>query len=416
MLVSERRYSRGQTGSLGIVPNLKAGVAADDVSTLATIPLDPSPYEWQSPNKATKVPEDVFPGEHAICVPDGFMSRDGQSGHVYIMVQEKDDIFDTNRTVRLTEHIENYWYTSECHWVDMNGDGRKDLLIARARTYFDEGRLIWLEQPDEFALDGDIAWKEHVIGEGPDGDISWDVLPQYPDEIIVWSTMPSERQLTLYRVSTVDGSLVGQRTIEEDIGLAWSAKMEDLNGDGTKQLLVSNWTRRPGANGVFAYTIPDDIMTGDFERFDIAMNFYIPWKYYFQMIGAPGIPEILRREGEEGRAHIILPGNGNESAYLLQPVGDASKFEYERHQILNGRGVIPSAATADVLGDGEQQVFIANSKKGYVEVFDTKPASWAQANQIEEEVIQDLVDQIEEVVKVDLVDQIEEVATEDLID
>ena len=102
------------------------------------------------------------------------------------------------------------------------------------------------------------------------------------------------------------------------------------------------------------------------------------------MIGAPGVPEILRRDGEEGRAHIILPGNGNESAYLLQPVGDASKFEYERHQILNGRGVIPSAATADVLGDGEQQVFIANSKKGYVEVFDTKPASWGQADQIEE--------------------------------
>jgi len=97
-------------------------------------------------------------------------------------------------------------------------------------------------------------------------------------------------------------------------------------------------------------------------------------------------------------------------------VGDASKFEYERHQILNGRGVVPSAATADVLGDGEQQVFIANSKKGYVEVFNTKPASWAQADQIEEVVIEDLVDQIEEVAVQDLVDQIEEIAIQDLVD
>ena len=151
--------------------------------------------------------------------------------------------------------------------------------------------------------------------------------------------------------------------------------MEDLNGDGTKQLLVSNWTRRPGKNGVFAYTIPEDIMTGEFERFDIAMDFDIPWKYYFKMIGAPGVPEVLRPNGEEDRAYIILPGNGNESAWLLEPTGDASKFEYERHQIINGHGVIPMAATADVLGDGHQQVFIANSKKGYVEVFKTKPAN-----------------------------------------
>lgn len=52
-----------------------------------------------------------------------------------------------------------------------------------------------------------------MIGEGPDGEISWDVLPQYPDEIVVWSTMPHERELALYRVSTKDGSLVGKRTI-----------------------------------------------------------------------------------------------------------------------------------------------------------------------------------------------------------
>jgi len=75
----------------------------------------------------------------------------------------------------------------------MNGDGRKDLLIARAGTYFNNGKLVWFEQPEEGALDGDTTWKEHVVGKGPDGDISWDVLPQYPDEIIVWSTMPSEK-------------------------------------------------------------------------------------------------------------------------------------------------------------------------------------------------------------------------------
>ena len=46
MLVSEREYLWGQSGTLGIVTSLKEGVANDDVSNLVTIPLDPSPYEW----------------------------------------------------------------------------------------------------------------------------------------------------------------------------------------------------------------------------------------------------------------------------------------------------------------------------------------------------------------------------------
>ena len=213
MLVSEREYRRGKTGSLGMIPNLSQGVADGDVSSLIPIPLDPTPYEWTSPNWATKVPDDVFPEDHVLCVPDGFMVRGGDSGHIYLMVQDKEDVHETNRTVRITDHVDNYWYTSKGHWVDMNGDGRKDLLIARARTYFDEGRLVWLEQPETGALDGETAWKEHMITEGPDGEISWDVLPQYPDEIVVWSTMPHERELALYRVSTKDGSLVGKRTI-----------------------------------------------------------------------------------------------------------------------------------------------------------------------------------------------------------
>ena len=46
MLISEREYSRGRTGSIGMVPNLKEGIANGDVGSLQAIPLDPSPYEW----------------------------------------------------------------------------------------------------------------------------------------------------------------------------------------------------------------------------------------------------------------------------------------------------------------------------------------------------------------------------------
>jgi len=78
----------------------------------------------------------------------------------------------------------------------------------------------------------------------------------------------------LYRVSTqaeTPGKLVGSRIIDDSTILsAYSAKLVDLNGDGQKQLLVNNWQRDTDENGVYAYTVPDDLMSGSFEKFDIA--------------------------------------------------------------------------------------------------------------------------------------------------
>lgn len=155
----------------------------------------------------------------------------------------------------------------------MNQDGRKDLLIARASAKREKngGELVWLEHPAEGALDGG-EWTEHVICKGPDVFTSVDVLPQYPDEIVVWASEFFDESLGVYRVSTKDGSLVESRKIDSpDIKLggselhrAYSVQFVDLNGDGKKQLLVNNWEKSSKINGLFAYTVPDDIMSGEY--------------------------------------------------------------------------------------------------------------------------------------------------------
>ena len=45
----------------------------------------------------------------------------------------------------------------------MNGNGRKDLLIARTNYKEGGGRLVWLENPGETALSDEKPWKEHMI-------------------------------------------------------------------------------------------------------------------------------------------------------------------------------------------------------------------------------------------------------------
>ena len=192
------------------------------------------------------------------------------------MLQDKSDMTKTTKTIKLARDIPSYWY-HKGHWIDMNGNGRKDLLIARTNYREGGGRLVWLENPGDKALSDEKPWKEHIICEGPDVETSVDYLPQYPNEIIVWAPMAKDKKLGFYRVSTITGKLVSSRILEDDNGRMKSAQMVDLNGDGKKQLLFNNYEYAAKDNGIWAYTIPDDLMNGEFKRYDITTGFASSW-------------------------------------------------------------------------------------------------------------------------------------------
>ena len=49
--------------------------------------------------------------------------------------------------------------------------------------------------------------------------------------------------------------------------------MVDLNGDGRKELVMNNHEKDSTTNGIWAYTVPSDIMTGDFQKYTITTGF-----------------------------------------------------------------------------------------------------------------------------------------------
>ncbi len=59
-----------------------------------------------------------------------------------------------------------WWYAAAPRFVDLNRDGRLDILTPRAMYDFDHGvgQLIWLENPAQ----PDDPWIEHNITAGPD--------------------------------------------------------------------------------------------------------------------------------------------------------------------------------------------------------------------------------------------------------
>ena len=253
----------------------------------------------------------------------------------------------------------------------MNGDGRLDYLTSRSNGKAGDGELVWLEHPEN-GIDEDKPWKLHHLTNGPSTWMRTNVLENYPNEIIVWTAEFWNERIALYRVSTVDGSFIDSRIIDDDnFGSAYSIQMVDLNGDGKKQILAHNWQRKEKDTRIYAYTVPDDIMTGEFEKFTLAKDFK-PVKNIVNSNRSPSFPYPVYPDGYEPnkRAHILVAGSGDYKAHLLIPTGDdPSKFEYEKKTIVDANGIVGALATADVDGDGWLEMYLANYNKGYVEAF-----------------------------------------------
>ena len=75
---------------------------------------------------------------------------------------------------KISTDADGYFY-HQAQWLDVNGDGRMDVMAARARKPSEgnaTGELVWLEQP---ATSGaGASWTTHIITDasGPDNAFS----------------------------------------------------------------------------------------------------------------------------------------------------------------------------------------------------------------------------------------------------
>ena len=97
-------------------------------------------------------------------------------------------------------------------------------------------------------------------------------LDAYPDEILLWVG----GVLTIYRISTKDGSLIYSQRFHEPAHESWekrnpqSVQITDLNADGKPEVLINSLENPNLWNTIYAYTIPetpDAIQNGLFEDF-----------------------------------------------------------------------------------------------------------------------------------------------------
>jgi len=127
-------------------------------------------------------------------------------------------------------------------------------------------------------------------------------FPEFPGELVIFSAEYYNKRLAMYRVETNTGNLVqgeGSWRVIDDQNIygASSIQLVDLNNDGQKQLLCSNFDSDPLKNGVFAYTVPTDKVNGTYDRYVIASGFE-PYNALFFTPRAPGFPYAVWPDGK----------------------------------------------------------------------------------------------------------------------
>ncbi len=218
------------------------------------------------PNETEKVPDGVLPFQ-AIVVPHGFLS-DRRPGRLTLV-----NVDDPARTeyvvaeagtaepVCANGQVQNErWYYHGAVFIDMDGDGLRDLVTARASLMPfmygcpPSGELLWFRNPGPDLKPG-VAWQANILVglprelDGPeinltaadlDGDGVTEVIATHfftSDHISIFG--PPEGQ-PWSAVNRDQGRTVRRQTIMTGQGRPFAVQAVDLNRDGRLEILTSN--------------------------------------------------------------------------------------------------------------------------------------------------------------------------------
>eukprot|EP00900_Chrysochromulina_parva_P008064 jgi/Chrpa1/17259/Chrysochromulina_OHIO_Genome00004509-RA len=300
-------------------------------------------------NYAELVPEGALPvsaSSRIVATAGGFLVPGHQTGSI--------DLFHVTAPnnvshAKISTDKEGFFY-HKIVWHDCDGDGRLDVMAARAKVPNvgeKQGELIWLEQPAAGALNG-TPWKEHVLSAGPDVDF---VLSAHAESDgsgpppVVAAQYFSAPLLAIYRCAgptwaACDGGKgISVETLDEDFGPFFAVQESDLDGDGIPDLLVTN--SRPNATGaLLAYSKPTG--ASGYTRHVLASGYApAPKPLAGPGRGAPGKPFALPTYSPGEKPRVLLSGDDGGFVSVLTPTSKAvGEWSYQQTYLFNSTGTI----------------------------------------------------------------------------
>jgi hypothetical protein len=332
---------------ISLSPSSLNDISAWKVETLET------KLNW--PNQVTLVPESVFGSEH-ISVGTGFLVPGRSTGYVQVIDPE------SGKLKTLSSKKEGYFY-HRVLWHDMNNDGRLDAVSARGKKPImgaTDGELVWLEQPADLQQTG--PWKEHLIARGPDVNFLIEDLDGDGSVEIV-ATEFFAKKLSLHWQE--QGSWVS-RTLDDTLGAAFDLEWTDLNGDGRKDLLVTNHEGSAAKAAIFAYEIPQSPKIQKWTRHSLLTSIKTEKGGLNQASPGSAFAIYPNTKAKGQKPWIVAGGDGSTKVHALVPT--AQDWVYKELVLLDTESTIGTIATGDIDGDGSVEVLAPSYDEGKIYV------------------------------------------------
>ena len=361
---------------VSIIPDIASHLSNVPATTptLLTDKLD-----W--PNEANAVPLDAIPGFTGLIVANGFLVPPKTVGAITLLATDASGSSVTGSYKVSTDKGNKFfdgWFYHIAHFVDMNGDGRKDIVTARATKPIlgtQSGEFLWLEQPASDPLSG--PWKEHVICSGklsPDVFFQpYDIDGDGQDEFLFASFFTFGG----FGVLSSSGSGAGRwdnstgqvTTTIVDSGLpvlnGFAVEVVDLNGDGNMDVLYTNHVDNKTQSGAVSMVIGFE-MPAKGQPFTNPANWVkhvLDQGYVVREGGpnqaAPGFAKAFfpsKAHPDHAKPSILVEGDGDQRFYELSPLSpDPSNWLYNRTLLYDCQGTVGQHAVGDVNGDGHAE-------------------------------------------------------------
>ncbi|XP_070564037.1 uncharacterized protein [Ptychodera flava] len=330
------------------------------------------------PNEIEEIPEEAFGEEGHLWIASGFLVPTKHDGAINT-INPKVDGVPAPHTIISIDPGGNPWFYHRVEWVDMNNDGLKDALTARARdvgggTYV--GELVWFENSGSL---NPAPWVPHFVIDGPDCYFR-KVELTLPDDTTVHCVISAQyfsEQLTIAWTDDPNGSWTDPtqthiRVIDEGIGRYFDLEVADLNMDGRLDLLVS--VNRNFNGTLVAYEIPDNFIKDEWPRHLLADGFD---GGPGEGNGAPGSGFTFRPASEPDRNKplILLSGDDDGTLYMIEPFDDTdvSNWNYFTTALWTVSGTLGGISAMDVDNDGYEEVFLPAWTKGETQIVTFAP-------------------------------------------